>query len=75
MITNRFWQGGRRSGAVAIGTRLGFREAPIRSGGDRMPPEWLVELDEFEGQDDVSLAFCELDELLEARTGVPAAER
>jgi hypothetical protein len=40
-----------------------------------MPPEWLVELDEFEGQDDVSLAFCELDELLEARTGVPAAER
>jgi hypothetical protein len=40
-----------------------------------MPPEWLVELDEFEGEDRVSLAFCELDELLEARTGVPAAER
>jgi hypothetical protein len=40
-----------------------------------MPPEWLVELDQFEGRDDVCLAFCELDELLEARTGVPACER
>jgi len=40
-----------------------------------MPPEWLVELDQSEGRDGVSLAFLELDELLEARTGVPAGRR
>jgi hypothetical protein len=40
-----------------------------------MPPEWLVELDELDGRDGVSIAFCELDELLEARIGAPIRGR
>lgn len=72
---NRLRHWGDRDGGVAIGTRLGFRDAPVRTAGDRLPPEWLVELDQSEGGDGVSLAFYELDELLEARTGVPVIRR
>ena len=52
----------------------------VASAGVRLYTETIVGtahslLDQFEGRDDVCLAFCELDELLEARTGVPASER
>jgi hypothetical protein len=69
-------------GAVAaagwFGTRIAAEPGPTgrQSALDRKPPDWLVELDDREGCDELFVALhCDLDQVLEARFGGrPATE-
>ena len=69
-------------GAVAaagwFGTRITAGHAPTgrQPALDRTPPDWLVELDDREGYDELFVTlYCDLDQVLEVRFGGrPATE-
>jgi hypothetical protein len=70
----------RISATRAAAACVGVGPLAARPGGEEphpegMPPEWLSELDDYEGIDDISLAlYCELGVMLRARIGRPAGE-
>lgn len=57
--------------ARAVATTMVRGSAGERTVADEgRPPEWLTELDEYEGSEDLSLVLYEdLGEMVEARTG------